>query len=464
MNTQIVRSFAIATMLTPFAAGCSGADPNSRGGTSGPPVGPSSAVHTQSALHLALETSATTPVAIRVMPRAACTIAEGDPSRRIPANDEGVIRFLVTPKHEGTATISLSCRGETGATATYPVELTGTSDVEAIRATKIAMDELNKSKPGTLRPALAGDPMSYSQEELVAKGYGTRPDPVQHADRYAHWLRAVSQPTTLVIHRDVATPQTNGPNENLWFQSSWSGGVAGNPGGPNAFFYYASAEWIVPQVFAESSIGNQSNASTWAGVGGTNGDWLWQAGTEEWTQSFLWFESAGYNSWTENWPFESQQNSSVSVNNGDDIFVEVYLCDFPSTAMDPFGTSMCAHIHNYTQNQDDFRIIAIPTGAGLLNAEVIQERPTQGSSQNDYAQFNAFNFTSTSVCASADTSLGTCNAIGAVGNFIGPSPFSTRMAQIGSAEHLIGRSCMADSNGNCTDNGSFVRVSWAAHN
>jgi hypothetical protein len=49
-----------------------------------------------------------------------------------------------------------------------------------------------------------------------------------------------------------------GPNENKVWGPNRSGGLAGNPRGawPQsrlAYFWFASAEWKVPQLFAESS-------------------------------------------------------------------------------------------------------------------------------------------------------------------------------------------------------------------
>lgn len=226
----------------------------------------------------------------------------------------------------------------------------------------------------------------------------------------------------------------------------------------------------MPQAFAEATFWNNSNASTWAGFGGTGGDdYLWQAGTGEWTQSAFWFEISGYNAWTEEVPAQSQQNiANFGVNNGDDIYVEVYMCDPNTSTVTPFenNLALCAHVHNYTQNEDVYpspyyfnAFVTTPQ-----HAEAIQERPTNGNGgQNDYAQFNAFNFISTNVCAAdflQGLFVGGCNSISPhwIGLIPGPSPFSTTMFQIGSPSHPIGQSCIADYNGNCDDSGYYVHV------
>jgi hypothetical protein len=430
------------------------------------------------AIHLAVAPHAETPLAIQVQPKATCTLPEGNPVQKIFANDEGVVRMNVRPTREATGTFRLECRGEDGALVAFPVELAVTSDPGALAATKAQIKPFLESKPGTLRRALVGDPMAYSQEELLAGGYGQRPDPMKEPNRYAHWLRAVTEPSTVVSSRQVAGSERNGPNENLLWASNWSGGLAGNPSGawPESsfsYFWYASAEWNVPQVFAESNFANQSNAGTWAGFGGTNGDYLWQAGTGEWTQSIFWFQISGYNAWTQVPPSQSQQQniSNFNVNNGDDVYAEVFICNPTNGAENPTFESyvgLCAHVHNYTQNEDSFISMWFSEFAFLQNAEVIQERPVNGSGgQIDYAQFNPFNFISTDVCATdGHNFVGGCNPISphAGGIIPGPSPFSITMVQIGSPSHIIGQSCIANYSGACDDNGYFVRVWWDAHN
>ena len=192
------------------------------------------------------------------------------------------------------------------------------------------------------------------------------------------------------------------------------------------------------------------------------------------TQTAFWVEISGYNAWTEEVPAQSEQTiANFSVNNGDDIYAEVYMCDPTTFDETPYENNfaLCAHVHNYTQNEDvDIPYFFTLFVTGPQNAEAIQERPVNGSGgQNDYAQFNAFNFGTTNVC-SVDflqpNGAVWCNSISshASGLIPGPSPFSTTMAQIGSPSHKIGQSCIADVNGTCDDNGYFIHVWWDAHN
>jgi hypothetical protein len=332
-------------------------------------VGPSLAqsLPSEQAIRIRIAADKVTPIAVRVQPKATCTLSGVNSPRKIFANDEGIIRLEVRPKQEANGVIQIECAGEDGVLKVYPVGLEVTSNTDELEATRNNMKPLMESKPGTVRPGLARDPMAYTQEELLAGGYGRRPDPQTESDRYAHWLRAATDPSTVVSPRQVASPQSNGPNENEAWGPGWSGGIAGNPSGaypgtssPSYYYYfwYASAEWIVPQAFAEGTFWNNSNASTWAGFGGYRGDtYLWQAGTGEWTQSTFWFEISGYNAWTEEVAAGAQGSqqtiANFSVNNGDDVYAEVYMCN-PPYFETPYENNfaLCAHIHNYTQNED----------------------------------------------------------------------------------------------------------------
>ncbi|MGA9851697.1 MAG: hypothetical protein WBR15_02050 [Gammaproteobacteria bacterium] len=114
-----------------------------------------------------------------------------DPKESIPvsADEDGVARFLVL---RPTATNSVSrlvldCTDSKGSTKTYTVDLRSNETFaprpfDASRATLAA------------RPALAGDPLRLTQEELLKAGYGLRPDPTLDPDGYMRWLEAARIP------------------------------------------------------------------------------------------------------------------------------------------------------------------------------------------------------------------------------------------------------------------------------
>src|SRR5580658_1324524 len=59
---------------------------------------------------------------------------------------------------------------------------------------------------GRARPALTGDPMLPSQEELLSRGYPMRPDPEKMPEAFATWQRIVTSEATEIEPRVVTRP------------------------------------------------------------------------------------------------------------------------------------------------------------------------------------------------------------------------------------------------------------------
>jgi hypothetical protein len=460
-----MHSLSVLVLTWALVAGCSGGAPGTGAGSAGPDT-----------IRLALESGADTEVAVNVPPLSQCTVAEASGQQPMMAREDGVLRLHIKPTQAGTATVTLQCQDPQGQQTSHLLELTGTSDPDAIRVTKDAMASVLQPMGTTLRPALTGDPMSYSQDDLIKQGYGSRPDPTKKPQRYSNWLRGVTMPMKLVPSRAITGNVTFGPNENQAWGGLWSGAIMGNPAAgfsvSSAWFTDSLAEWNVPQAFAEATFANQSVAGSWVGLGGFPGGQLWQAGTAEFTTSAFWFQFSSYNAWTEFVPYQptAQVLSNFNVNNGDDVAVDVFFCNSSTGAEELFGDTECAHVQNFTQGEDSLTL-ASAQGISVFfmpqTAEIIQERPLTGGSQIDYAQFNPFLFINGDVCSvgTGSSFFETCNGPGAVGSFLfGGSPYTTTMAEIGSPSHQIGGSCMADWNGNCTDDGVNVLVWWNAHN
>jgi hypothetical protein len=73
--------------------------------------------------------------------------------------------------------LTLDCTDSDGPTSTCPVDL-------------MADDTFTPRERGKDRPALTGDPLSYTRSELIEAGYGLRPDPDKDRAAYARWLTA----------------------------------------------------------------------------------------------------------------------------------------------------------------------------------------------------------------------------------------------------------------------------------
>jgi hypothetical protein len=131
------------------------------------------------------------PAAIHALPGLQCSLcaAGSTAADRLPvfSDADGYVRFLAVRAVPGDAVqkLALDCKDATGKTSSYTADLASDSTF-APRPLNLA------DEPGTDRPALKGDPLGYTQAELVAAGYGLRPDPVKDAAAYAQWLEAAS--------------------------------------------------------------------------------------------------------------------------------------------------------------------------------------------------------------------------------------------------------------------------------
>ncbi|MGA2537370.1 MAG: hypothetical protein ABSF53_15240 [Terracidiphilus sp.] len=83
--------------------------------------------------------------------------------------------------------LALDCVDSGGRSTTYSIDLVA-EETFAPRPFDPSQTNL------TLRPGLSGDPLSYTQQELIQGGYGVRPDPEANPDLYQKWLAAVSEP------------------------------------------------------------------------------------------------------------------------------------------------------------------------------------------------------------------------------------------------------------------------------
>jgi hypothetical protein len=343
----------------------------------------------------------------------------------------------------------------------YRLAVSGTTDAAAIAKTQTEMAAMAAMPAGTPLPALTGEPDGYDNKWLFEHGYGLRPDRATRPEHYARWRDSVTKPGVFVpLESSVEVPVSNGPNENLQYSVSpsgkggWSGALDYNLTGDQQMVT-ANAEFKVPQVFAESNIGNISTASTWAGLGGFGNSPLWQTGIDEFTQSFLFFETATYHAFWQLWP-NTKSNETFSVNNGDAVRSEVWICDiangFAITTVSNGNARLCFWVHDDANNQTSSGYwTANPAGTwptAFNTAEAIQEWNDSGA--NDYAQFNAFNFSQAWDITSgmSQRSMGSS---------------STKMAQIGNSTHSQGGSCMATTSGTCSDSGTQVRVWWNSH-
>jgi hypothetical protein len=107
----------------------------------------------------------------------------------VAADADGVVRFqAVRPKStESADRLALDCTDSHGNQNTYSIDLR--SD-ETFRPRPFDPVAANLA----FRPPLSGDPLSYTQQQLIQAGYGLRPDPAANPDAYQRWLATASVP------------------------------------------------------------------------------------------------------------------------------------------------------------------------------------------------------------------------------------------------------------------------------
>jgi hypothetical protein len=192
---------------------------------------------------------------------------------------DGYARFQAVQMSPGDAVkqLILDCTDTTGKQSTYSVDLTS-DETFAPHPINLA------DEPGVDRPALSGDPLSYTQSQLLKAGYGLRPDPVANAAGYARWLASASKPGRLLQTtrgasiRDSVTPQL--PQQRTLISPSgdprkkkvstaqggspWYGAVM--TGAPQ--YAFTEATFNVPQAIPGGDGTGNTQIYLWNGLGG----------------------------------------------------------------------------------------------------------------------------------------------------------------------------------------------------
>jgi hypothetical protein len=114
-----------------------------------------------------------------------------EPSQSLPIRPDadGVARFLAVRATTPLSVdeLTLDCTDSRGNANSYAVDLRS-EDTFVERPFEPSRANL------AFRPSLTGDPLSFTQDQLVEAGYGLRPDPAQDPDGYKTWLEAVNAP------------------------------------------------------------------------------------------------------------------------------------------------------------------------------------------------------------------------------------------------------------------------------
>lgn len=294
-----------------------------------------------------------------------CTLRpEGDTDPRhalqISVDADGVARFqAVRPGQPGSVErLSLECTSPRGDATSVPVDL--------LSATTFAAHPFDTSGL-ELRPALEGDPRSYTQSELLRAGYGLRPDPDQDPNAYAGWLAAASVPAHWV--RDatgsapaatIQTPPRRGPVQAAATRevvSTVSAGLSTGQGAPWTGAelrgqYHLGATAAQTTAYAANQVVFNVPVQSPNAILGSTQISLWN-GLDDVFQAIVWaYTTPTTASYSISRQIFLGVNGNVtgpySPNANDTMFIEEWYCD---AGLNPnmFGGYACTRIHDLTQ-------------------------------------------------------------------------------------------------------------------
>jgi hypothetical protein len=359
----------------------------------------------------------TSAVTVDSLPNAVCTLSVQDDSgatrtMRLYADDQGQVKFHARTEAETDNPARLNLQCETAdQVMEHSIELRANAAIAEANAAA-ARATARARKPGRVRPALVGDPLAPSDEELLSRGYPPRPDPEQSPEAYATWLRVVTTEFTSVDAKTVLTDRAHGIPSPVRLgtlpstgnSSNWSGFVAYqdprlydlNPPKP---YDFASAEWHVPSVTGEFFI--QDDSSLWVGLDGWGSKDVLQDGTEQQAIGMFVFGAqwtiTTYYAWAEFFPLNEQRITNFDVEPGDHMFAQVWMGNAGSKPRLDGAFGVCL-IFNLTRGTNTTVYITPPSGTTFtgITAEWIMERPTVNgvlpnlSNYGTASMFNAY--------------------------------------------------------------------------
>jgi hypothetical protein len=269
-----------------------------------------------------------------------------DRSQSIPlrSDADGVARFLAVRPTLPTSVdkLALDCTDSLGNATTYSIDL---RSEETFVQRPFEPTHANLA----FRPELAGDPLSFTQDELVEAGYGLRPDPADDPDGYKTWLDAVSVPAYKLkaAPRASSAPRSlpratplNVPadsadsvkpeavylsGQNYWTGSLLSGSYKKNATPAKTYSYVKNqAHFIVPKITPNIFSTKSTALTIWNGL-----DNVFQAIVDVNASP----TAGNYGIHRQNFYHDlpkgsiDEQGVDFTPNSGDEIFVEEWYCD-----------------------------------------------------------------------------------------------------------------------------------------
>jgi hypothetical protein len=291
------------------------------------------------------------PASVHAAPGAHCVLhPEGTTNEKLSipvvADYDGFARFFAPRAGAGdkVKALSLDC-AVGGKSQTFRADLTA--------AATFAKRPLDMSKaPGADRPALTDDPAKLSQQELLQRGYGLRPDGGPNGTSYKQWLAAAQKHARTLQAWSKATPASSSkfsrrlPSAglNTTTAPNWTGmGMNGAPP-----YNSITAQFNVPTALPLADGTGTTAISIWDGVTGSVGSTLIQTGIFVNTSS----SGASYLTFREYCCGDGISNNYSGAFNpspGDQILVQSWFCDQQGNPSLTVGFG-CTFLHDLTSN------------------------------------------------------------------------------------------------------------------
>jgi Peptidase A4 family len=370
------------------------------------------------ALVLRVPSNHLTDVSTRTARNAVCSLESGGQDSQgqvIYADDHGIVHFSIMPTLSTDLSLMqqfvLSCQTQDGRFDRRSVQVSIDNENPS-SAAEIAVPDLDEPDD-VVRPALEGDPMHLAQEELIAKGYPLRPNPIEAPAEYAQWLRIVSKPSRRVS-ATFTTTHVNGParrqgtpfgnviNSSAMGSENWSGFVLDQSG---AQYDYVQGAWTVPRVLPPTSGTTAHYHNIWIGLDGWTTSDVVQAGTAaQATHGSSWIVT--YHSWIEYAPNSEIAISSLPVAPFDQIFSQVFISDGTgNNGINISGGGAQFYIDDQTTGRFYSGTLMRPSSAPAFSgtsAEWIVERQIVGSTLPPLADYQTATMTSIDALSNAD--------------------------------------------------------------
>src|ERR1035441_704596 len=277
------------------------------------------------------------PASIPALPGLKCQLypTGRDPSAGLTVftDDDAYARFHAVQATAGDAVqrLTLDCTDSEGRFSSYPVDLTA-ADTFVPRVLNLANER------GSDRPALTGDPIGYTQLDLIEGGYGLRPDAGRDPAAYSRWLAAASLPGRLL---EAKPPSSTSHTVTNTTAAPWTGSVI--TGAPN--YIGVEGNFNVPTAVGRGDETTTTEIAIWNGLGGFGtGSGLIQGGVEVQTIGVV----SLYGSFREYCCGDTHSNGyggAFVPNPGDTIYSQEWYCDSKGN-LNLNGGYGCTHLHD----------------------------------------------------------------------------------------------------------------------